>query len=106
MELEDLPALGFVTRTKNLQYSFLKTQDARQERLWKTVFRAHRITFSWAALITLMSSLAGYAPHLCMYRALSLLELQQRDGTAYLSLWFWAIALGISLLTQQILDIR
>ena len=106
MELQDLPAIGFGTRTKNLQYRFLKSQTAVHERLWRTIIRAHRNTFSWAAVITLMSSLAGYAPHLCMYKALSLLELQQQDGRAYISLWFWAVALGFSLLTQQILDIR
>ncbi|KAL9610612.1 MAG: hypothetical protein Q9167_004686 [Letrouitia subvulpina] len=105
-EVEDLPLVGYVTRAKTLQNRFYLFQKSGHERLWKVIYRLHRQAFAQVAILTVLQSIFAYAPHLCLYRILGLLELQQERGTPSLNLWFWAIALGCAVFTQHVLEVR
>ena len=76
--------------------------------LWLSIYYAHSYNFWQGWFVTILQSLMTYAPLLCLFRLLALLEVQQSYTSAALSssTWFWAIGIGLSSLVQQFLDAR
>jgi hypothetical protein len=106
VNFQDLPMVDYQTRAAELMQRFLSIQALKSQPLWRTIYTAHRRTFWQQWVLAAAQSSSGYAPQLCLFKTLSLLEKQQADGTSSGQIWFWAIGIGVTRLAQQVLEAR
>ncbi|KAH0537922.1 hypothetical protein FGG08_005404 [Glutinoglossum americanum] len=102
LEMEDLPALDSLTNSNNLQQRFHAMQ--RNGKLWKLVFWSHATTFVRQWVLTLLASVAGFAPQLCMYRILQLLEKRGLGDQVAMEAWWWVAGLGAGQIAEAWLE--
>ena len=91
------------TRAGGLQKRFWYFEASKKLPLWRTIYKAHRKTFWWEWSVAGVQSVMIYAPQLCLYKTLTLLEKQQVSGINSVQLWLWVVGIGISHLLNQIL---
>jgi hypothetical protein len=70
------------------------------------LYKAHRNTFWWEWTVAVAQSATAFAPQLCLYQTLTLLQQYQASGIKSSELWFWAIGIGLSRFMQQALETR
>ncbi|KAH0558860.1 hypothetical protein GP486_004505 [Trichoglossum hirsutum] len=98
LEIEDLPALDSLTSSNNLQQRFHAMQ--KRGKLWKLVFWSHATVFVRQWLLTLLGSVMNFAPQLCMYHILQLLEKRQLGNSIAAEAWWWVVGLGLAQVAQ------
>jgi hypothetical protein len=107
INFHDLPGVDHKTRASELMSCFRKAQTIQPQHLWMTIYRAHKKTFWREWILAGVQSAAAYAPQMCLYKTLTILEEQQANGGIGSSkLWFWAIGIGVARLVQQALESR
>lgn len=106
INFQDLPALDHHTRTVDLMRRFLQLKSLRSQPLWRSIYAAHRKTFWWEWTLTAAQSASAYAPQLCLFKTLTLLEKQQLDDVGSSEIWFWAVGIGVVRAIQQALEAR
>ena len=99
LDLKDLPNLDFNMRSAQLHSQLAGLQG--QDRLWKTLLRAH---YPEAMVQTFLSTVHGvltFAPSLAMYKLLQLLEERSEGETVDSKAWAWIIGLGLSVIIMN-----
>lgn len=72
----------------------------KRGKLWKLVFWSHAAVFMRQWLLTLLGSVMNFAPQLCMYRILQLLEERELGNFIATEAWWWVAGLGLGQIAQ------
>ena len=100
LELADLPKLHLWGRSSFLLQNFdAVTQE--NERLWKSIFLAHRFEFLFQIGWAMLQSALAFAPQLVMYQLLRLLEQRSKGAPIENIAWGLVFALGGSILLSS-----
>ncbi|KAI9771773.1 MAG: hypothetical protein M1839_002738 [Geoglossum umbratile] len=102
LEMDDLPALDALTSSNNLQRRFHAMK--RKGKLWKLVFWCHAAAFTRQWILTFLWAIVGFAPQICMYRILQLLEKRVLGDSIAIEAWWWVAGLGVGQTIQAWLE--
>lgn len=98
MQIQDIPNLDFVTRSKHLESKF--REKCTKGPLWKQLIRAHagELTLQW--LLTLVIAGLALFPQVVLYNFLSKIERSRQHTAADPTVFFWVFGLLLSQLLQ------
>ena len=93
MQLDDLPALDWKTRSKHLYSEFFVKRGSTRRPLWWQLIRVHikGIVYQWAFM--LFNSCFTVIPQFVFYKFLSEMEKRETASTAWLMVWVAALFL-------------
>lgn len=102
LEIDDLPEIGYQTRSKTLQQSFDRV--GRRNKLWKSLFWSHKWAFISQFSLVTMTSLMSFLPQIALLFILRALEDRESGSNPTYYLWRWVAALGISIVISSWLE--
>ncbi|EFQ99803.1 canalicular multispecific organic anion transporter 1 [Nannizzia gypsea CBS 118893] len=103
LEIDDLPALDYATRSKSLRDVFDKARRPG-EKLWRTLVRVYAYTLISQALLVTCTSTLSFAPQYCLLRILRSLEGRNSVSWHPMDAWVWVFALGGSILLSTTVE--
>lgn len=103
LEIDDLPALDYATRSKNLRDVFDKARKPG-EKLWRTLVRVYASTLISQILLVTCSSTLSFAPQYCLLKILRSLEGRKSVSWHPEDAWVWVFALGGSILLSSTVE--
>ncbi|KAK4250854.1 hypothetical protein C7999DRAFT_11392 [Corynascus novoguineensis] len=98
MQIQDIPNLDFVTRSRHLEFKF--REKCAKGPLWKQLIKAHagELTLQW--LLTLIIAGLALFPQVVLYNFLSKIEQSRQHTAADPTVFFWVFGLLLSQLLQ------
>jgi hypothetical protein len=106
ISVSDLPALGWPATANALQSQLEASIRSAKQPLWKTLYRSHDRLFQWQWALTVAQAFFAYAPQVCIYNLLRILEADTSRESNRPLLWLWALGLGVSSACLQVLSPR
>ncbi|EGE01692.1 canalicular multispecific organic anion transporter 1 [Trichophyton equinum CBS 127.97] len=103
LEIDDLPALDYATRSTNLRDVFDRTKKPG-EKLWRTLVRVYASSLISQALLVVCTSILNFAPQYCLLKILRSLENRNSVSWHPLDAWVWVFALGGSILLSSTVE--
>ncbi len=87
LELEDLPIMDHLTRSKDLSEAWASKEHKRA--LWIEVFLAHKRSFMIQWFLTLLQAFGNFAPQFVIFHILKILEKRTRGQPVGVEAWIW-----------------
>lgn len=100
LEMEDLPKLDYLTRSRNLHEMF--TARDGSGRLWWRLLKFHWVELAQQWLLVLVSAVLALIPNYMMYNLLGRLEQPSTPDSSIAETLAWALALCLSLSLDNI----
>ncbi|KAK4188360.1 hypothetical protein QBC35DRAFT_382688 [Podospora australis] len=99
MEIQDIPNLDYITRSKNLEARFLKNRREGLP-LWKQLIRTYtpELVLQWA--LTLVVAVLALFPQVVLYNFLSRIENNHGHTSTDPTVFIWVLGLLLSQLLQ------
>lgn len=94
LDLDDLPKMDHLTRSKDLSDSWTKKHHPRV--LWIEVILAHKWAFVIQWILTLVQAFGNFAPQFVNFHLLKLLEDRIPDTPVNKEAWTWVVVLTIT----------
>jgi ABC-type multidrug transport system fused ATPase/permease subunit len=102
LEIDDLPEIGYETRSKTLRQSF--DQVGKKNKLWKSLFWSHKWAFISQCIFVTITSVTNFLPQVALLFILKALEERDSGRDSVFSLWMWVFALGLSIVVSSWLE--
>ena len=96
LEQQDLPKVGFNTRSKNLRAHFEKVQGTNK--LWQKIVRANWYGLTIQLILCCIVAVVSFAPQVTLLQVLRALEKRDQGYDSSFQAWTWVIALGLAML--------
>lgn len=100
LDLSDLPRPDHYTRSSEVSADWKKR--AYGHRLYLSLIRAHAWKFALQWVLTLGSSVLGFAPQWVILQLLRILERRIPGQTYGLDIWVWVVWLGVAIVSQAV----
>ncbi|EAQ92517.1 hypothetical protein CHGG_00752 [Chaetomium globosum CBS 148.51] len=98
MQIQDIPNLDFVTRSRYLESKFLG--KGTEGPLWRRLIKAHAGELALQWFLTLVIACLSLFPQVVLYNFLSKIERSQQHTAADPTVFFWVFGLLLSQLFQ------
>jgi ABC-type multidrug transport system fused ATPase/permease subunit len=99
LTIDDLPEIGYQTRSKTLQQSF--EQVGKKNKLWKSLFWSHKWAFISQSIFVTITSVTNFLPQIALLFILKALEDRDSGRDSVFRLWMWVFALGLSIVISS-----
>ena len=106
VEAQDLPVLPAPAKATFLRTKLDDSALSQKESLLLSLYHSHKALFHQQWICTAVQSVSAFAPQVCIYNVLRLLERDEGGSSTRGLVWIWVITLGAIIAFLQTLETR